>query len=101
MWQIIETIPTIIFLVFFYIFMVDIENYYNAFDVAGSGTTTLTTFYVVTYSTVIKTYWANFLVKQEEWLIAIYVFLYNLATIYLNPIQWVQWIIEFFNTIYA
>ena len=91
MWQLVQNVPTLIFLVFFYIFMVDIENH---FITNPSSEATLNTLYISDYTIQLITWWKNYLVLQDNTLAIVYLFLYNLYTIYLNPIQWVTWTIQ-------
>ena len=86
-----------IFLGFFYFFMVDIENHYiaNPSTEADSGT-----FMISVYTYQAEEWWYNYLVLQDNTLALGYIFTYDLATVYLNPVQWIAWIIQGATALY-
>ncbi len=59
MWQLIQNVPTLTFLTFFYFFMVDIENYYIENPTSNEGTIIISD-----YTTLVSDWWTNYLELQ-------------------------------------
>lgn len=81
-WELIQTVPTIVYLLIIYLYMVDIKAYYAQ---QGISIPTLT---ISTY-TVTMTYWVTWAVTESNAQLAIlYYYSYTVLFIYLNPIVW-------------
>lgn len=97
MWEIITVLPQMLFLSIFYIMLVDIDNFYTE-----NPSTEANTFIFIfsTYSKSLATTITNVTDTLNKWLVSYYVFTYELLAIYLNPIVWVQWIIDQITSFY-
>jgi|TARA_B110001450_G_C17372469_1_gene380254 hypothetical protein len=97
MWEIITVLPQMLFLSIFYIMLVDIDNFYTLNPSTEANT------FIFIFSTYSKSLASNITATRDSinsFLVSFYVFCYELLAIYLNPIVWVQWVIDKISALY-
>ena len=81
-WELIQTVPTIVYLFFIYLYMVDIKASYAA---QGISIPTLT---ISTYTVTLTTWLTWAVTESNAQLAVLYYYTYTVLFIYLNPIVW-------------
>ena len=89
LWGFIQTVPNIMFLFYFYLFMLDIVNYYNADPNKADGVYNPIIFSVYYDSTM--SVLNNFYTWVDKALIDAYVWTFVAVKDYVNPFTWTNW----------
>merc|ERR1712086_935644 len=97
MWEIITAIPQMTFLAIFYVMLVDIDTYY---DDTPSTEANSFIFIFSSYSDSYSTWAEDFATTQNTFLENFYGVAYAIVAVYLNPVVWVQYVIDKITAFY-
>ena len=96
-WSLFETIPNLVFLAVFYIYMFDIVEYYTADVNLGGGVFTTVIF---TYYTNVVSYWLTKQIRDfDTYMVQFYLWTYDFIEFFLWPETWVDYVGDLCNII--